>query len=110
MGLRASQEVRFARGQARTRRWCAVKHRVTDWAARSCFTEEFEVVIMIKVVTEEMHGSDLLPCIRTKLSMICAKERGRGYVKEQAHGSADDRGAEASGGGAESGRRSARGG
>ena len=58
MGLRASQEVRFARGPARTRRWCAVEHRVIDWAARSSFTEEFEVVIMIKVVTEEMHGSD----------------------------------------------------
>jgi hypothetical protein len=25
MGLRASQEVRFARGPARTRRWCAVR-------------------------------------------------------------------------------------
>src|ERR1700690_3506397 len=47
--------------------------------------------------------SDLLPCFRTKLSMICAKERGRGYVEEQAHGSADDRGTEASRGGAESG-------
>src|ERR1700719_4938094 len=54
--------------------------------------------------------SDLLPCIRTKLSMICAKERGRGYVKEQAHGSADDRGAEASRGGTESGGCGARGG
>ena len=52
----------------------------------------------------------LLPCFRTKLSMICAKERGRGYVEEQAHGSADDRGAEASGGGTESGRCGARGG
>ena len=40
--------------------------------------------------------------------MICAKERGRGYVEEQAHGGADDRGAEASGGGAEGGRRGAR--
>src|SRR5580704_9906005 len=58
MGLRASEKVRFARGPARTRPWCAVKHRVIDWAARSSFTEEFEVVIMIKVVTEEMHGSD----------------------------------------------------
>jgi hypothetical protein len=29
------------------------------------FTEEFEVVIMIEVVTEEMHGSD------------CVKKRGR---------------------------------
>jgi len=42
--------------------------------------------------------------------MICAKERGRGNVEEQAHGGADDRGAEASGGRAEGGRRCARGG
>jgi hypothetical protein len=47
--------------------------------------------------------SDLLPCSRTKLSMICAKERGRGYVEEQAHGSADERGAEATGGWARGG-------
>jgi hypothetical protein len=58
MGLRASEKVRFARGPARNRRWCAVEHRVIDWAARSSFTEEFEVVIMIEVVTEEMHGSN----------------------------------------------------
>src|ERR1700686_5022477 len=58
MGLRASEKVRFARGPARNRRWCAVEHRVNDWAARSCFTQEFEVVIMIERVTEEMHGSD----------------------------------------------------
>jgi len=37
MGLRASQEVRFARGPTRNRRWCAVEHRVIDWAARSSF-------------------------------------------------------------------------
>src|SRR5208283_2252938 len=51
--------------------------------------------------------SDLLPCFRTKLSMICAKERGTGYVEEQAHRSADDRGTEASRGGTEGGRRGA---
>src|SRR5258708_648419 len=54
----SSEKVRFARGPARNRRWCAVEHRVIDWAARSSFTEEFEVVIMIEVVTEEMHGSN----------------------------------------------------
>src|SRR5260370_40598515 len=58
MGLRASEKVRFARGQARHRRWCAVEPRVIDWAARSSLTEEFEVVIMIPVVAEEMHGSN----------------------------------------------------
>ena len=42
--------------------------------------------------------SDLLPCFGTKLSMICAKERGRKYVEKQSHGGADDRGAEAIGG------------
>jgi hypothetical protein len=36
----------------------AVEHRVIDWAARSSFAKEFEVLIMIKVVNEEMHGSD----------------------------------------------------
>ena len=35
MGLRTSCKVRFARGQARNRRWCAVEHREIDWAARS---------------------------------------------------------------------------
>ena len=35
MGLRAVEKVRFARGTARTSRWCAVKHRVIDWASRS---------------------------------------------------------------------------
>ena len=48
-------------------------------------------------------GDDLLPCFRTKLSMICAKERGRGYVEEQAHGGADDRGAETARGRSQSG-------
>jgi hypothetical protein len=33
------------------------EHRAIDWAARSSFTGEFEVAIMIKVVTEEMHRS-----------------------------------------------------
>ena len=56
---------------------------------------------------DDVEGLDLLPSFRTKLSMISAKERGREYVEEQAHGSADDRGAEASGGGAEGGRRGA---
>jgi hypothetical protein len=41
---------------------------------------------------------DLIPSFRTKLSMISSKERGREYVEEQAHGSAEDRGAEATGG------------
>jgi hypothetical protein len=38
--------------------WCEAKHRVIDWASRSSFTEEFEIVIMINGVTEEMHGSN----------------------------------------------------
>jgi hypothetical protein len=37
MGLRAVKKVRFARGPARTSRWCEVEHRVIDWAARSTF-------------------------------------------------------------------------
>jgi copper homeostasis protein CutC len=43
--------------------------------------------------------SDLNPFFGTKLSMISAKERGSGNVEEQAHGGADDRGAEATGSG-----------
>src|SRR5438445_738336 len=39
-------------------RWCEVKHRVIDWGSRSSYAEEFEVVIMIEGVTEEMHGSN----------------------------------------------------
>jgi hypothetical protein len=35
MGLRAVKKVRFARGPARTSRWCEVEHRAIDWAARS---------------------------------------------------------------------------
>jgi hypothetical protein len=35
--------------------------------------------------------------------MICAKERGRGYLEEQAHGGAADGGAEAVGGGTQGG-------
>ena len=54
--------------------------------------------------------SDLIPSFGTKLSMIFANERGRVYVEEQAHGSADDWGTEAGGGGAKGGRRGARGG
>ena len=35
MGLRAVGKVRFARGTARKSPWCAVEHRVIDWASRS---------------------------------------------------------------------------
>jgi hypothetical protein len=49
-----------------------------------------ECVCLNKEVVENGKDFDLPPCFRTKLSMICAKERGREYVEEQAHGSADD--------------------
>ena len=58
MGLSAVDRVRFARGAARKSPWCAVEHRVIEWAPRSSSSEEFELVIMIAVATEEMHGSD----------------------------------------------------
>jgi transposase len=35
MGLPASCEIRFARGTARVTPWCAIDHRVVDWASRS---------------------------------------------------------------------------
>jgi hypothetical protein len=57
MGLWAANNVQFARGRARTSRWCAVEHREIDWVSRSLHGE-FEVVIMIERMTEEMHGSD----------------------------------------------------
>src|SRR4029077_8516979 len=34
-GLRPTAKARFARGSARTSRWCAVNHRRNDWASRS---------------------------------------------------------------------------
>jgi hypothetical protein len=37
---------------------CNQHERDIDWVSRSPLTGEFEVVIMIAVVTEEMHGSD----------------------------------------------------
>src|SRR6516225_9140495 len=64
MGLRAGETVRFARGTARKSPWCAVEHREIDWASRSSCSEESEVVIMIAVVTEEMHGSDRDPDLK----------------------------------------------
>ncbi len=57
MGLPAGETVRFVRGTARKLQWCAVEHRAIDWASRSP-AGEFELVIMIEVVTEEMHGSN----------------------------------------------------
>lgn len=35
VGLRAVEKVWFARGTTRTSPWCAVEHRVIDWASRS---------------------------------------------------------------------------
>ena len=58
MGLRAGENVQFARGTTWKSRWCEVKHRVIDWVSRSLLAGEFEVVIMIESATEEMHGSD----------------------------------------------------
>ena len=58
MGLRASEEVRFARGTARKSSGCEVDHRPNDWASRSSQKGEFEEVIMIEVRIEEMVGSN----------------------------------------------------
>ena len=57
-GLRSVPKARFARGRARKSPWCAVNHRRNDWVSRSPAEGEFEVVIMIAVVIEEMDGSD----------------------------------------------------
>jgi Transposase IS116/IS110/IS902 family len=59
LGLPAIFAVRFARGEARTRPWCAVEHRAIDWAPRSLSRgREFEEVIMVEVLTGEMVGSN----------------------------------------------------
>ncbi len=58
MELRAGTKVRFARGTARKSPWCAREHRAIDWGVPLLLTEEFELVIMIEVAIEEMHGSD----------------------------------------------------
>ena len=58
LGLWPVQTFRFVRGRARTSRWQTVNRRRNDWASRSPTTGEFEQVIMIAVVIEEMAGSD----------------------------------------------------
>jgi CubicO group peptidase (beta-lactamase class C family) len=54
-----------------------------------------------RYVTDFPNGDriDLIPSFGTKLSMISAKERGSGYVEDQAHRGADHRGAETTGSG-----------
>ena len=57
LGLFAVSEVRFVRGTARYRTWREVEHRPLEWASRS-LQREFEEVIMVEVLIEEMYGSD----------------------------------------------------
>src|SRR5215472_17340357 len=56
------------------------------------------IVFEIVMLSNARLPLDLIPVFGTKLSMISANERGSGYVEEQAHGGADDRGAETTGG------------
>ena len=49
--------VRFVRGTARYRTWREVERRPLDWASRS-LKREFEQVIVVEVLIEEMFGSD----------------------------------------------------
>ncbi len=67
MGLRAVEKVRFARGRARTSPWWVIEHREIDPAP---LHGEFELVIMIEFVTEEMRcmGSDRVPDPETDAS------------------------------------------
>jgi len=39
VGLRADEKVRFARRTARKSPWCAIEHRVIDWASCSSLLE-----------------------------------------------------------------------
>ena len=50
-------------------------HRVIDWGCRSPFAGEFEVVIMIAVATEEMHGSDSVPDLKNDYQRAYGWER-----------------------------------
>ena len=59
------EQVRFARGTTRKSRWCAVEHREIDWASRSSFTEEFEVVIMIASCNRRDAWVGLSPDLKT---------------------------------------------
>ena len=49
--------VRFVRGTALYRTWREVERRPLDWASRS-LKREFEEVIMVEVLIEEMYRSD----------------------------------------------------
>ena len=49
--------VRFVRGTARYRTWREVERRALDGASRS-LQREFELVIPVEVLIEEMFGSD----------------------------------------------------
>jgi hypothetical protein len=53
-GLQAQTDTRDSPDQAMV----CTKHREIDWGIPLLLNEEFEVVIMIAVATEEMHGSD----------------------------------------------------
>ena len=50
-------KVRFVRGKARNLPWREVERRELDWASRS-LKREFEEVIMVEVLIEEMVRSD----------------------------------------------------
>jgi len=56
------------------------------------FTDWFDQHTICFLMT---HHPDLLPAFRTSPSMISDERKGKEYVEEQAHGSGDDRGAEA---------------
>jgi hypothetical protein len=57
LGVFAVGRVRFVRGTARNRTWRAVERRALDGASRS-LKGEFEGVILVEVLIEEMFGSD----------------------------------------------------
>jgi len=57
LGVFANSRVRFVRGTARYRTWRELERRALDWASRS-LKREFEEVIMVEVMIEEMYGSD----------------------------------------------------
>ena len=68
LGVFAVGRIRFERGTARYRTWREVGRRAHDWASRSLARGEFEVVIMVEVLIEEMFGSESKPTERLQTS------------------------------------------
>ena len=66
--------VRFARGTARYRTWRALERRANEWASRS-LQREFERVILVEVLIEEMFGSDRIRPLDYERAVVVDAEK-----------------------------------